>query len=240
MVIIFPCNVPGSRFVTRNLCNPALDVKNATRRGLDNVPKTAAKKRFAAKLRKIRWKIYRDIDLGRGNIVKSLRYYKRQVKKFLKEFSLKLRPEEPSIWKEKVSKTSDDIHAFKRKKKMKVQICDSCLAKNAGSLGASLISLSAAYHFVRANRGALKKGEAEDEYLDVEIDGVEGGSVPLDSREYFFSENVGGRTAATAEHEAEDGATDEDESSAKNEIAVGSSIPSPRVFKPVDWTKCLM
>ena len=133
---------------------------------MDKVPSTAAKKRFAAKLRKIRWRIYRDIDLKRGNIVKSLKYYKRQVRLFLKEFSKKLKAEEPSIWNEKVSKTSDDVHTSKRNKK-KAQVCTSCSAKFHSSIGASLLSLSAAYHFIRTNGTALNKVEkVNEENLD--------------------------------------------------------------------------
>ena len=116
MVIIYHPNVPGSNIVSRKLANNSVHVKNSMK-GLDKVPSTAAKKKFAAKLRKVRWRIYRDIDLKKGNIIKSLKYYKRQVQLFLKCFSKKLKPEEPSIWKEKVYKTSDDVHAFKRNKK---------------------------------------------------------------------------------------------------------------------------
>ena len=42
---------------------------------------------------------------------------------------------------------------------------------------------------------------ATNKCSDAETNEIEGGSVPLDSREYFFSENVGGRTAATAADE---------------------------------------
>ena len=103
MVIIFPHNVPGSGIVNRNLCKSALAVKNSTK-GLDKVPSTASKKKFAAKLRKVRWRIYRDIDLRRENIIKSLKYYKRQVRLFLKCFSKNLKPEEPSIFNKKFPK----------------------------------------------------------------------------------------------------------------------------------------
>ena len=182
MAIIYRPNVPGFGGIARNLATSVVHVKNS--RGLDKVPSTAAKKRFAAKLRKIRWKIYRDIDLKRGNIVKTLKYYKRQVRLFLRDFSKKLKPTEPSIWKEKVSKTSDDVHAYKRNKK-KAQICAICSAKFDGSVGASLPSLSAANHFVRANKTALIKDEkvnnenldenampveVEAEHFDVKID----------------------------------------------------------------------
>ena len=103
MVIIYRPNVPGYNIVSRKLANNSVHVKNSTK-GLDKVPSTAAKKKFAAKLRKIRWRIYRDIDLKRGNIVKSLKFYKRQVRLFLRDFSKKLKSEESSIWKEKVTK----------------------------------------------------------------------------------------------------------------------------------------
>ena len=163
MAIIYRPNVPGFGGIARNLATSVVHVKNS--RGLDKVPSTAAKKRFTAKLRKIRWRIYRDIDLKRGNIVKSLKYYRRQVRLFLKNFSKKLKPKEPSIWKEKVSKTSDDVHASKRYKK-KAQICASCSAKLDGSVGAFLPSLSAAHHFVRANKAALKVEKVNEENLD--------------------------------------------------------------------------
>ena len=155
MVIIYPRNVPSSGFVNRNLCNCALAVKNATR-GSEKVPSTAAKKKFAAKLRKIRWRIYRDIDLNRGNIIKSLKYYQKQVQLFLKDFSKKLKPEEPSIWMEKISKTSDDVHAFKRNKKMKAQVCVNCSAHYVGG------------HFVRANKAALNNVEGNEVLLNNE------------------------------------------------------------------------
>ena len=188
MAITYLPNIPGSGGVARN---PAtiVHVMNSTK-DLDKVPSTAAKKKFSAKLRKVRWRIYRDIDLkrGRGNIVKTLKYYQRQVRLFLKDFSNKLKPEEPSIWKEKVSKTSDDVHASKRYKK-KAQICASCSAKLDGSVGVFLPSLSAAHHFVRANKAALKVEkvneenldekalpiEVEAEYHDIEIDEQESG-----------------------------------------------------------------
>ena len=155
MVIIYPRNVPSSGFVNRNLCNCALAVKNATR-GSEKVPSTAAKKKFAAKLRKIRWRIYRDIDLNRGNIIKSLKYYQKQVQLFLKDFSKKLKPEEPSIWMEKITKTSDDVHAFKRNKKMKAQVCVNCSAHYVGG------------HFIRANNAALNNVEGNEVLLNNE------------------------------------------------------------------------
>ena len=160
MAIIYRPNVPGCGGFARNLAT-VVHAKN-TWRSLGKVPSTAAKKRFAAKLRKIRWRIYRDIDLTRGNIVKSLKYYKRQVRLFLKDFANNLKPEEPSIWNAKVSKTSDDVYASKRNKR-KVHVCASCSAKFIVSNGESLPSLSAAHHFVRANKAALNEVEKVNE-----------------------------------------------------------------------------
>ena len=134
MPIVYRPNVPGGIFASRKLSNSALDTKNATS-GLEKVPSTAAQKRFATKLRKIRWRIYRDIDLKRGNIVKTLKNYKKQVQLFLKDFSKILKPKEPSIWKEKVAKTSVDVHAS-RSKKIKAKHCENCSIKNEDGIDA--------------------------------------------------------------------------------------------------------
>ena len=218
MVFIYRPNVPSCKIVSRKLDNNSVHVKNSTK-CLDKVPSTSTKKKFAAKLRKIRWRIYRDIDLNRGNIIKSLKYYQKQVQLFLKDFSKKLKPEEPSIWMEKISKTSGDVHAFKRNKKMKAQVCVNCSAHYVGG------------HFVRANKAALnnvegnevllnneankesldnndmavedkvddkksrtfnEKKEVEAEYYDVEIDGNESGDdiVATAQRESRFWQNI--------------------------------------------------
>ena len=237
----------------------------------------------------------------RGNIVKSLKYYKRQVRLFLRDFSKKLKPEEPSIWKEKVAKTSDDVHTSKRNKK-KAQICAICSAKFDGSVGASLPSLSAAYHVVRADKAALNKvekvneenlddksksAEVEAEHYDVVIDEEVSGDdivataresrlaefweygstnpVPADQAEELLKaisreasshefkkgyvmmntkkadeviaddvENDKSAAAAMTSNEE----TNDDESSAMKEIVFRSSKPT--VFKPVDWSKCLI
>ena len=151
---------------------------------------------------------------------------------FLNDFSKKLKPEEPSIWNEKVSKTSNDVHAFKRNKKKKGETCANCSCRNASSVDAALVMLSAAYHFTRANRAAVIKGKVEDEYHDVKIDEDESDDDIAATDNY----EAGVCTPRLWWFEKE--ATDEEESSAKTEIAaVGSSRPT--VFKPVDWTKCL-
>ena len=244
MAIIYLPNVPGSSGVARNPAT-VVHVKNSTK-DLDKVPSTAAKKKFSAKLRKVRWRIYRDIDLKRGNIVKTMKYYQRQVQLFLKDFSKKLKPEEPSIWKEKVYKTSDDVHAFKRNKKKK-ESCVNCSCMKASSIDAALLMLSAAYNFVKANRTSLNKVKRDTaEYLDVEIDADESDddivatdehNVGVNTPRLWWFERKETPVNDVAEYITEKEASDEDKGSAKTEIAVGPSKPT--VFKPVDWTKCI-
>ena len=98
----------------------------------------------------------------KGNIVKTLNYYKRQVQLFLKDFLKKLKPEEPSIWKEKVSKTSDDVYAAKRNKKEKPKSYVNHSAQYMGGYVSALPSLSAVNHFARANKAALNKVEGNE------------------------------------------------------------------------------
>ena len=73
---------------------------------------TATVKRFAAKLRRIRWRIYQTIQLRKRRVKKTLNYYKNQVDKFLSAFSSKLKPKEVLIWTNKVAKTSEDVLVF--------------------------------------------------------------------------------------------------------------------------------
>ena len=78
---------------------------------------TSAKKRFSARLRKIRWLIYKNIRSRKRNLTKIPSRYKKLIKKFLETFSSKLQPREISIWKEKLAKTCDDVQAVPRKGK---------------------------------------------------------------------------------------------------------------------------
>ena len=155
LVIIYPRNVPGCVVAAKKSSFP-IYVGNAPR-GLVKVLSTAAKKMFAAKLRKIRWRIYREIDLKRGNIVKSMKHYRRQVRWFLRDFEEKLKSEEPLIRKLKVSKTSDDVFAFKRIKRLKPQSRVCYFAHSEAGIDAFLPSLSAVFHFARANTAAQVK-----------------------------------------------------------------------------------
>ena len=69
---------------------------------VEKIPTTAAMKRSAAKLRKVRWDIYQKIKSNTRNVSRSLGFYKFLIKKFLQRFSAKLKQKENLIWKEKL------------------------------------------------------------------------------------------------------------------------------------------
>jgi hypothetical protein len=84
---------------------------------LEKIPSTASLRRNAARLRKVRWTIYKKIRFSEKNLGRSLGYYKNLVKRFLKRFSVKLKPKEIAIWQEKFVKTSKDVEDFLSKKR---------------------------------------------------------------------------------------------------------------------------
>ena len=84
---------------------------------LEKIPSTASLRRNAARLRKVRWTIYKKIRSSEKNLGRSLGYYKNLVKRFLKRFSVKLKPKEIAIWQEKFVKTSKDVEDFLSKKR---------------------------------------------------------------------------------------------------------------------------
>ena len=77
----------------------------------------SAKKRFSARLRKIRWLIYENIRSRKRCVTRILTRYKKLVKRFLEIFFSKLNPREFSIWKEKLAKTCGDVKAVLEKGK---------------------------------------------------------------------------------------------------------------------------
>ena len=115
---------------------------------------TAAVKRFAAKLRRIRWRIYQTIQLRKRRVKKTLDYYKNQVDKFLSEFSSKLKPKEVFIWTNKVAKTSTDVLVF-LSKAQRVNKVDkkslSCL-ECSNKLDSVLFMLSTVLHWVKTQK----------------------------------------------------------------------------------------
>ena len=99
-------------FHTGATISPLQSFANQSKNNKEKTSSTAAVKRFAAKLRKIRWRIYQKIQHRKRRIKKTFNYYKNQVDKFLSQFSLKLKPKEVFIWTKKVAKTSTNILAF--------------------------------------------------------------------------------------------------------------------------------
>ena len=79
---------------------------------VEKIPTTAAMKRSAAKLRKVRWDIYQKIKSNTRNVSRSLGFYMFLIKKFLQRFSAKLKQKENLIWKEKLTRTSTDVKKF--------------------------------------------------------------------------------------------------------------------------------
>ena len=85
---------------------------------LEKVPSktTAAKKRFSARLRRMRWLIYQNIHSKTRKAKKIVDKYKKLVNQFLNKFSLKLKPKEIPIWREKVAKTMEDVQLVLKNK----------------------------------------------------------------------------------------------------------------------------
>ena len=71
---------------------------------------SSAKKRFEAKLRRVRWRIYQKVQFRKKRLKRHLKYYESQVKLFLNMFSTKLKPKETPIWTEKLAKTVRDVN----------------------------------------------------------------------------------------------------------------------------------
>ena len=77
-----------------------------------NVSAGSKKRRFAGKLRKLRWLIYQKMKHKKKGLKRIFDYYKKQVNLFLMQFSSNLKPFEVVIWKQKVSTTWSDISKY--------------------------------------------------------------------------------------------------------------------------------
>ena len=115
---------------------------------------SAAKKRFEAKLRRIRWRIYEKIRFKKKRIKRIFYHYSKQVNFYLKQFSSNLKPKEPSIWSEKLTKTSNDVFTYLKDAKnvgktfVIAQPCFECSNK----LDSLLFMMSAVLHLVRTDQ----------------------------------------------------------------------------------------
>ena len=159
---------------------------------------SAAKKRFEAKLRRIRWRIYKKIRLKKKRLKRSFYHYSKQVNFYLKQFSSKLKPKETSIWLEKLTKTSNDVHTYLKDAKnvcktyVIAQPCFECSNK----LDSLLFMLSAVLHLVRTDQAkATAVQKAAKTTIDTAVQSEElGGN---DSKESKC--NIGAITTASSE-----------------------------------------
>ena len=116
----------------------------------------ARKRRFAAKLRKLRWHIYQRIKFKKRRVQRLFDYYKKQVELYL--LSSNLKAFEVGIWKRKLSTTQNDVkkylHDEKKTKAIAVdtlrkpQVSDDCSRK----LDSVLDMLSTVLHLVNVTK----------------------------------------------------------------------------------------
>ena len=79
---------------------------------LEKSPSHTSLRRSTSRLRKLRWSIYEKIRLKENDVKSVLGYYKSLIMRFIKRFSMRLKPKEPGIWKEKLSRTVKDVKKF--------------------------------------------------------------------------------------------------------------------------------
>jgi hypothetical protein len=82
----------------------------------DNVSSSTSRRKSSMRLRKVRWNIYQKIRLGDKDMKSVLGNYRSLLKRFLKRFSTRMKPREPGIWKDKLSKTVRDVTKFLEEK----------------------------------------------------------------------------------------------------------------------------
>ena len=107
---------------------------------VETVSSSVSLSRRTFRLRKVRWNIYQKIRLDEKDVASVLGYYRSLIKRFLKRFSAKLKPREPAIWKEKLSKTVIDVTKFLREKMMLDSTCETSTlnSKSSSKAGAAL------------------------------------------------------------------------------------------------------
>ena len=176
---------------------------------------TSAKKRFSARLRKIRWLIYKNIRSRKRNLTKILSRYKKLIKKFHETF-FKLQPREISIWQEKLAKTCGDVQPVPRKgKKTKPQRvknvkedkpsqkCDYCpiMSNYVVRLDSVLVKIYALLNLVQVDQTQAEATFAKPEFHEApakEIDEVHKPVKAENSIEEFDTEDeeISGAPAA--------------------------------------------
>ena len=113
MVII--CNLPRKTVQKSCQCVKSENeiLVNSTRKvGSSFVPTRKSQKRFAAKLRKLRWEAYHEEE--ESKVKKILEKYKTMIGEFMVKFKTTLKTHEVDIWKEKLNQTVKDTVSPKK------------------------------------------------------------------------------------------------------------------------------
>ena len=120
-----------------------------------NVSAGSKKRRFAGKLRKLRWLIYQKMKHKKKRLKRIFDYYKKQVDLFLMLFSSNLKPFEVVIWKQKVTTTWNDVSKYLGDEKKATAIAVDMPMRTTPEVGGSskldsiLGMLSTILHLVR-------------------------------------------------------------------------------------------
>ena len=155
MVIIWTPTVPSS-----NLYAARIPRKK-------NVSAGSKKRRFAGKLRKLRWLIYQKLKFKKKRLKRIFDYYKKQVHLFLMLFPSNLKPFEVVIWKQKVTTTWNDVSKYLSDEKKATAIAVDMPMRTTPEVGGSskldsiLGMLSTVLHLVRmaSDKNATSKQE---------------------------------------------------------------------------------
>ena len=113
MVII--CNLPRKTVQKSCQCVKSENkmLVNSTRKvGPGLVPTRKSQKRFAAKLRKLRWEAYHEDEESKVKMI--LKKYKTLIGEFLVKYEMTLKSHEVDIWKEKLNQTVKDTVSPKK------------------------------------------------------------------------------------------------------------------------------
>ena len=133
-----------------------------------NVSAGSKKRRFAGKLRKLRWLIYQKLKFKKKRLKRIFDYYKKQVDMFLMLFSSNLKPFEVVIWKQKVTTTWSDVSKYLHDEKKATAIAVDMPMRTTPDVGGSskldsiLAMLSTVLHLVRMANEKNANSEQEE------------------------------------------------------------------------------
>ena len=133
------------------------------------------KRRFAGKLRKLRWVIYQRIKFKKKRLKRLFEYYKKQVDLFLTQFSSNLKPYEVVIWKQKVTTTWNDVSKYLCDQKKATATADDMPVKTkpnadgSTKLDSVLCMLSTILHLVREGQDKNATPEQESMSSNVKV-----------------------------------------------------------------------